>query len=160
TYTNKLEILYDIATGLTQIHESGLVHRDLHTKNVMCQGIKDRNLGRGEEFRFVIGDLGLAIPPKKDMVYGIISYTAPEVFGDSSASYTFAADIYSFGILMWEILTGLRAFSDFKSETNLMLKICRGMRPAIEPNTPKLYADLMQRCWNDDVNKRPTAREL
>ncbi|CAG8480159.1 10990_t:CDS:10 [Gigaspora rosea] len=69
TYTNKLEILYDIATGLTQIHESGLVHRDLHTKNVMCQGIKDRNLGRGEEFRFVIGDLGLAIPPKKDMLY-------------------------------------------------------------------------------------------
>ncbi|CAG8541135.1 10599_t:CDS:2 [Dentiscutata erythropus] len=49
TYIKKLKILYDIATGLTQIHDSDLVHRDLHSGNVMCQGIKDRKLGHGEE---------------------------------------------------------------------------------------------------------------
>ncbi|CAG8785180.1 15839_t:CDS:1, partial [Cetraspora pellucida] len=64
TYIHKLEILYDIATGICQIHESGLVHRDLHSRNVMCQGIKNRSLGRGENHRFVIGDFGRAIPPR------------------------------------------------------------------------------------------------
>ncbi|CAG8653212.1 12491_t:CDS:2 [Racocetra fulgida] len=44
TYMKKLELLYDMATGLTQIHKSGLVHRDLHCGNVMCQGIMDKNL--------------------------------------------------------------------------------------------------------------------
>ncbi|CAG8805518.1 27939_t:CDS:2, partial [Racocetra persica] len=66
SYIHKLEILYDIVTGICQIHKSGLVHRDLHSRNVMCQGIKNRSLGRGEINRFVIGDFGRAIPLKKD----------------------------------------------------------------------------------------------
>ncbi|CAG8763637.1 6028_t:CDS:2 [Cetraspora pellucida] len=89
SYIHKLEILYDIATGICQIHKSGLVHRDLHSRNVMCQGIKNRSLGRGENHRFVIGK-----------------------------------------------------------------------RPDIVPNTPKLYADLMQRCWCGNKEKRPSAFEL
>ncbi|RIB20792.1 kinase-like domain-containing protein [Gigaspora rosea] len=66
TYIKQIEILYDIAIGLTQIHKSGLIHRDLHCRNVMCQGIKDRSQGRGEEYRFVIGDLDHATLPIKD----------------------------------------------------------------------------------------------
>ncbi|CAG8742733.1 16993_t:CDS:2, partial [Gigaspora margarita] len=54
TYIKQIEILYDIATGLTQIHRSGLIHRDLNCRNVMCQVIMYRSQGRGEECRFVI----------------------------------------------------------------------------------------------------------
>ncbi|CAG8456020.1 848_t:CDS:2 [Scutellospora calospora] len=65
-FVKRLEILYDMATGIYQIHKSGLMHRDLHSGNVMCQRLKDRDPGRDEEYRFVIGDLGQATPPKND----------------------------------------------------------------------------------------------
>ncbi|CAG8438678.1 17818_t:CDS:2 [Acaulospora morrowiae] len=54
TYTKKLEILYDIATGIVQIHKSGLVHRDMHNGNVMCQRYVNKEQNR-DECRFVIG---------------------------------------------------------------------------------------------------------
>lgn len=160
TYTKKLEILYDIAIGLTQIHKSGLVHRDLHSGNVMCQGIKGRRKGRGEEYRFVIGDLGQATPPKKDdCVFGVMPYIAPEVF--CTQFYTQAADVYSFGILMWEITTGLKAFNDRIHDKFLMFDIIYSeLRPDISPNTPKLYSHLMKRCWDNNKEKRPSAYEL
>ncbi|CAG8528090.1 326_t:CDS:2 [Cetraspora pellucida] len=55
TYIKKLKLLYDIAAGLIQVHKPGLVHHDLHCDNVICQGITDRSLGRGKEYRFIIG---------------------------------------------------------------------------------------------------------
>ncbi|CAG8817529.1 29522_t:CDS:2, partial [Racocetra persica] len=86
--------------------------------------------GRDEEYRFVIGDLGQATPPKKDdnQVFGVLPYIAPEVLCEKP--YTQAADI------------------------------CSGLRPEIPSNTPKLYADLMQRCWDGNIEKRPSALEI
>ncbi|RIB20790.1 kinase-like domain-containing protein [Gigaspora rosea] len=162
TYIKQIEILYDIAIGLTQIHKSGLIHRDLHCRNVMCQGIKDRSLGRGEEYRFVIGDLGHATLPIKDIdankVFGVLPYIAPEILGKKQ--YTQAADVYSFGILMWEILTGLKAFGEFAHDSSLINRVYSGSRPEIPSNTPKLYADLMKKCWCKDIKERPSAHEL
>ncbi|CAG8766813.1 20258_t:CDS:2 [Gigaspora margarita] len=57
TFVKRLNILYDIATGLYQIHNSGLMHRDLHSGNVMCQRLKDRDPSCDEEYQFLIGDL-------------------------------------------------------------------------------------------------------
>ncbi|CAG8818310.1 10016_t:CDS:2, partial [Racocetra persica] len=54
TFIKRLDILYDMATGLCQIHKSGLMHRDLHSGNVMCQRLNGRDPGRDEEYRFVI----------------------------------------------------------------------------------------------------------
>ncbi|CAG8767479.1 12542_t:CDS:2, partial [Dentiscutata heterogama] len=65
-FIKRLDILYDMATGVCQIHKSGLMHRDLHSGNVMCQRLTRRDPDRAEEYRFVIGDLGQATPPKKD----------------------------------------------------------------------------------------------
>ncbi|CAG8500331.1 19674_t:CDS:2 [Dentiscutata erythropus] len=65
-FIKRLDILYDMATGLCQIHKSGLMHRDLHSGNVMCQRLSGRDPGRADEYRFVIGDLGQATPPIKD----------------------------------------------------------------------------------------------
>ncbi|CAG8754039.1 20070_t:CDS:2 [Cetraspora pellucida] len=118
TFIKRLDILYDMATGLCQIHKSGLMHRDLHSGNVMCQRL-NRGPGRDEEYRFVIGDLGQATPPKKDDTFG-----------------------------------------DVAQDPSLILEICSGLRPEIPSNTPKLYADLMQRCWSNNIEKRPSAQEI
>ncbi|KAF0543322.1 serine/threonine protein kinase [Gigaspora margarita] len=103
TYIKQIKILYDIATGLTHVHRSGLIHRDLNCRNVMCQVIMYRSQGRGEECRFAIGDLRQAALSIKDnnnnKVLGALPYFAPEIFGKNA--YTQAADVYGFGILMW-----------------------------------------------------------
>ncbi|RIB07654.1 kinase-like domain-containing protein [Gigaspora rosea] len=162
TFVKRLDMLYDMATGLCQIHGSGLMHRDLHSGNVMCQRLKGRDPGRAEEYRFVIGDLGQATPPKKDngnQVFGVLPYIAPEVL--CGKPYTQAADVYSFGILMWEILTGLKAFCDVMHDPSLMVNIVLSeARPDIPMSTPKLYADLMKRCWNGNAEERPDAHEI
>ena len=83
---------------------------------------------------------------------------APEVL--RGKPYTKAADIYSFGIIMWEFKSGVPAFNDVPHDYNLSLSICKGLRPKIVEGTEIIYARLMKRCWDSDPNKRPTADEL
>ncbi|CAI2168073.1 6736_t:CDS:2 [Funneliformis geosporum] len=104
------------------------------------------------------------------MCYGIIPYIAPEIFqkqnfcetliNDSNIecrSHTKASDIYSFGIIMWELMAGRRPFWDQNYDTDLIIKICDGIRPPIVTNAPEGFINIMQECWNANPNKRPTA---
>ena len=111
----------------------------------------------------VIGDLGIsksAIESSLDdrEIYGIIPYVAPEIF--QGQKYTKASDIYSFGMIMWELMTGRRPFWDYVHDTELIIKICDGLHPPILTNAPEGYIKLMQECWNADPKKRPTASDI
>ncbi|POG70585.1 kinase-like domain-containing protein, partial [Rhizophagus irregularis DAOM 181602=DAOM 197198] len=108
----------------------------------------------------VTGDFGIsksAIETSDDdnEVYGIIPYVAPEVF--QGQKYTKASDIYSFGMIMWELMTGRRPFWDRSHDTELIIEICDGLRPPIVTNAPKGYIELMQKCWHSDPHERPSA---
>ena len=79
-------------------------------------------------------------------IFGIIPYIAPEVL--RGLGNTKAADIYSFGILMWEILTGDKPYKDQPHDIHLVFKIIDGLRPTIPEGTPDDYISLMQKCWH------------
>ncbi|CAG8731732.1 2326_t:CDS:2, partial [Cetraspora pellucida] len=66
-------------------------------------------------------------------------------------------DIYSFGVIMWEILTGEEAFNDYEFNTKLAIKICRGLRPEFAPGDPECYVELAKKCMDSDPKKRPAA---
>jgi len=109
-----------------------------------------------------ISDLGLSKPADKssktDEIYGVLPYIAPEVL--CGKTYTKAADIYSFSIIMWEMTSGIPAFNNLPHDFDLALNICQGLRPNIIEGTIPEYAELMKKCWDPNPNKRPTAQEL
>src|ERR1700722_4737186 len=90
-----------------------------------------------------VADLGLAelISNSKTSnisnVCGVLPYIAPEVL--NGKSYTFASDIYSFGIIMVEVSTGKPPFGSVPHDERLALAICNGLRPRVAEGTPQCY---------------------
>src|SRR5204863_3418072 len=75
--------------------------------------------------------------------------------------YTQAADIYSFGMIMYFIATLKQPFADRAHNEFLVMKICNGIRPEItEKEAPKCYIDLMKKCWDPNPDNRPNARKI
>ncbi|RHZ82533.1 hypothetical protein Glove_109g89 [Diversispora epigaea] len=71
-----------------------------------------------------------------------------------------AADVYSFGIIAFKIITGFPPYHDIPHNKDLAMKICNGLRPKIPFHTPKPTARMIMRCWDSRVIHRPTFREL
>ena len=93
-------------------------------------------------------------------VMGSFLYMAPEVF--HSNLYDFKADIYSFGIMLWEKWFGQRAFAevDALNSQHFFSLVDHGRRPKdiMElKKPPRRWKELMERCWDGDPDKRPTA---
>ena len=90
---------------------------------------------------------------------GTPAYVAPEMI--RSQVYDSKVDIYSFGIIMWEMWYGKRAFRDFGEDLKTFYeKVAEGVRPShVEGRRtpPDGWRHLMQRCWDDEADKRPTA---
>ena len=100
---------------------------------------------------FHVSDLPINKP--SDNIYGNLPYIASEVI--NKKEYTFASDIYSIGILMWEISSGQPPFVEKHNydPAILALKIIDGTRPKIIPGTPSKYKELMEQCWDADQRK-------
>src|ERR1044071_4643418 len=87
------------------------------------------------------------------------SLVAPEVLKGNP--YAKAADIYSFGMIMYFVATGCQPFSNCAHDKLLAIKICNGIRPEInKQEIPKCYIDLMKKCWDSDSSNRPSISEI
>ena len=103
--------LIDIISGLKKIHEKNKVHRDFHIGNILLRGLD------GVSY---ISDMGLCrevgnVDATK--IYGVMPYVAPEVL--RGKPYTQAADIYSFGMVMYFVATGRQPFTDHAHDQDL-----------------------------------------
>jgi serine/threonine protein kinase len=144
-WKERIKITIDIIDALYRIHQENAIHRDLHSGNILYHLISQA---------FDISDLGFCGPADKPLnsVYGNLPYIAPEVI--SGKKTTFASDIYSFGMLMWEISSGQSPFASFDHDYDLAMNIINGMRPNIVPGTPIEYKESMQQCWDADPQKK------
>uniref|UniRef100_A0A673LLB6 guanylate cyclase n=1 Tax=Sinocyclocheilus rhinocerous TaxID=307959 RepID=A0A673LLB6_9TELE len=159
----RLSFATDIARGMAYLHQHKMFHGRLHSRNCV---IDDRWVCK-------ISDYGLMAYRKEDFedmstnfqcqsVYRI--YCAPEVLLRISTSFTVAADVYSYSIILVEIATR----SDLISADSVKLDVMW------RPSLPKLnagksdndcpdpddYCELIKRCWNHNVTMRPTFEQV
>jgi serine/threonine protein kinase len=158
SWKKKLEILINISCGLKEIHEIQMIHHDFHTGNILF----DNPFIKEYVNKTFISDMGLCKEVgnlDKTTVYGIMPYVAPEVL--RGKDYTQAADIYSFGMIMYFVATGRQPFDNCAHDFNLALGICKGVRPELnESEVPKSYINLMKKCLDLNLNNRPNVTEL
>jgi serine/threonine protein kinase len=153
-WLDKIGNLCRITYGIYYIHENDLIHRDLHVGNILK--------AYGDTF---VADVGLCRPADYNVlentnnkIYGVLPYIAPEIL--RGQSYTKAADIYSFGIIMYEVISGLPPYHDVTHEKPLAISICQGLRPIFKIKVPKLILHLIKRCLDASPSNRPTANEI
>ncbi|EXX58854.1 polo kinase CDC5 [Rhizophagus irregularis DAOM 197198w] len=151
TWKKKIKIIVDIIDALSAIHVENAIHRDLHSGNILY--LEDYDY-------WYISDLGFCGPADKPIksTYGNLPYIAPEVIAGKECSY--ASDIYSIGMLMWEISSGQPPFANFENDFDLLIRILHGMRPKIISGTPLEYIKIMTQCWDADPLRRPNVNML
>ncbi|GES80179.1 kinase-like domain-containing protein [Rhizophagus clarus] len=145
TWKEKIKITYEITNALWFIHKENAIHRDLHSGNILYSEINDS---------WYISDLGFCGPVDKPSksIYGNLPYIAPEVI--AGKEFTFASDIYSVAMLMWEISSGQPPFIHCENDYYLAMNIINGMRPRIGSEIPLKYRILMEQCWNAIPSER------
>jgi serine/threonine protein kinase len=138
-FIGKFSRLVHLAQGLKDIHQKNLIHRDFHPGNILNSDIHS-----------FITDLGLCQPANEinqEKIYGVLPYLAPEVLGKKK--YTLAADIYSFGIVAYELFSGIPLYHDCAHDRTLAMEVCQGRRPnfiKFKVKIPLLLENLIKRC--------------
>jgi len=111
SWRDMIDMLWGIAGGLERIHADGKVHKNLHGGNLLIEDEKISTDAR-------ISDVGLYGPchnlENSNQIYGVLPFIAPEVL--CGKPYTKAADIYSLGIIMWELTSGVPAFHNISHD--------------------------------------------
>jgi TPR repeat protein len=155
-FEQKGKILLGAARGLAFLHSRNMIHRDIKSLNILLK----------KSYKAKIGDFGLSQVKKslrsqsnQGLSAGTLHWKAPEVlkFG---GKHTLASDVYAFGIVMWEALTGKDPYEEAENEFQISLHVQGGGRPEIPEGTPKWYQELMEKCWSQNPADRPSAEEV
>lgn len=141
-----------IARGLAAAHRAGVIHRDIKPANVLL----------ARDGRVVITDFGIArsavgISDTGNTMLGTPAYMAPEQL--SSADITEKTDLFSFGIVLFEMLTGRLPW---KGNNFIATAMMRTTEPAPDPRKyapqlPDRVADMILRCLDPDPDARPAS---
>ncbi|CAM6029168.1 unnamed protein product [Sphagnum balticum] len=171
-YSDTIKMLIDISQGMQDLHSCGLIHRDLKAANILVTPLPlDSHLGEVliesveleqdlESFYFYvrIGDY-----ESSDDVVGTRFWRPPEVLqslqdGTKPVKWSFAGDVYSFGMLCYELLTGCIPF-----EKHLLTAydvVLSGQRPELPPHVNPKMTELLHSCWQMEPEKRPGWTEI
>ncbi|XP_045692561.1 ankyrin repeat and protein kinase domain-containing protein 1 isoform X2 [Phyllostomus hastatus] len=153
------------------IHETSLAMNFLHSIKppLLHLDLKPGNILLDSHMHVKISDFGLSkwMEQSTRMQYiersalrGTLSYIPPEMFLESNKAPGPKYDVYSFGIVIWEILTQKKPYSGLNM-MNIIVRVAAGLRPSLHfvsdkwPGEAQQIVDLMRCCWDQDPKKRP-----
>ncbi|CAH2320126.1 ankyrin repeat and kinase domain-containing 1 [Pelobates cultripes] len=162
----KFRFIHEIALGMNFLHMMNppLLHLDLKPGNILLD----------EHLHVKISDFGLSKWKEhsthkeyieKSAIKGTLSYIPPEMLLQSINATGIKYDVYSYAIVIWELLTQKKPYAGANMMA-VIIKVASGQRPPIEdisedrPVECHQMIDLMQRCWNQHPNKRPSFADI
>ena len=163
--TEKLIISYGIACAMEFLHSRRIIHRDLRPGNIFLDSRLHpqifnfsvaTNIDNSDEVGFRDSSLN------KEMDQLSAAHMSPEFILDlEKYSTTFSIDVFSYAITLYEINIGPNTMTNSKqSLLMVMKKISEGGRPEFPDSSPSSWRNLIERCWDQDPNKRPTFTEI
>jgi serine/threonine protein kinase len=151
--TGKAIIICGIVLGMRYVHSRGIMHRDLKPSNILIN-----DLGQT-----LIGDFGTSRYECDDATWtgdtGTVHYAAPEQYQDKEG-YTSKVDIFSFGLILYEILAGAAVFPVSMTPFQIMRQVLKGDMPSIPERFGEFMQNLIPRCWSMDSQSRPSFEDI
>lgn len=153
-----VQVLIEVAQAIQYLHSKKLIHCDIKPENVLLKSDSSKSiLG----FVTKLSDFGLAKLLRESCYIvnrsgsGTVTHLAPELFQVGS-KITTAVDTFSFGIMMWEVYTGQRAYGGLGRDAIIDRVYKKKARPMFPQGVPPMYAALAKACWEDESSSRPT----
>ncbi|KAI4346291.1 hypothetical protein L6164_007206 [Bauhinia variegata] len=142
----------DVARGMAYVHGLGLIHRDLKSDNLLIFGDKSIKIADFGVARIEVQTEGMT--PET----GTYRWMAPEMI--QHRPYTQKVDVYSFGIVLWELITGMLPFQNMTAVQAAFAVVNRNVRPIIPNDCLPVLREIMTRCWDPNPDVRPPFAEI
>uniref|UniRef100_A0A3P9LJZ3 Ankyrin repeat and kinase domain containing 1 n=1 Tax=Oryzias latipes TaxID=8090 RepID=A0A3P9LJZ3_ORYLA len=160
-WPKKFQMIQETAMGMNFLHsmKPPLLHLNLKTSNIL---LDDHLHVKIADFGLIHWDEGMDKNAFMEYLIarGNIRYIPPEIFTNCTGPPGPAFDVYSFGIVMWEILSQKKPYPGC-SVPAVILQVSQGKRPCLEflpaprPSDCDQMIGIMKQCWNQDHSKRP-----
>ncbi|KAF4365600.1 serine/threonine-protein kinase STY13 [Cannabis sativa] len=137
----------DVARGMAYVHELGLIHRDLKSDNLLIFSDKSIKIADFGVARIEVQTEGMT--PET----GTYRWMAPEMI--QHRPYTQKVDVYSFGIVLWELITGMLPFQNMTAVQAAFAVVNKGVRPIVPNDCLPVLGEIMTRCWDANPDVRP-----
>ncbi|EAL68440.1 ankyrin repeat-containing protein [Dictyostelium discoideum AX4] len=173
--TKKYDIGWDRFFQFTMQMTLGVQCLHNWTPQIVHRDFKSLNLLVNEDWECKVSDFGLSRFNTADnletlsKIRGTFAYCSPEVAVGNGSLYTTKSDIYSIGIVFWELVTRVingeysRPYSEYshiKMDFQIMLNSKEGLRPTLPQNTPPGLEALYKQCVNQEQTLRPSCEEI
>ncbi|XP_077246744.1 serine/threonine-protein kinase STY46-like isoform X2 [Tasmannia lanceolata] len=147
-----IKVAIDVSKGMNYLHQNNIIHRDLKAANLLMD----------ENEVVKVADFGVARVQAQSGVMtaetGTYRWMAPEVI--EHKQYDHKADVFSFGIVLWELLTGKLPYDYLTPLQAAVGVVQKGLRPTIPKHTHPKLEELLERCWQQDPTLRPDFSEI